>query len=84
MRTRTITDGDPRDDLVPLAVAALTIRRDERTLRRWAAASFEVREIDGARFTTLRHVTAWAAEHGRRRGRTRGHPNRVALNVRPT
>lgn len=62
-------EGDPRDDLVPLAVAARAIRRDERTLRRWAAAGLEVREVDGARFTTLRTVTAWAAEHGRRRGR---------------
>lgn len=63
------TDGDPRDDLVPLTVAARATRRDERTLRRWAAAGLEVREVDGARFTTLRAVTAWAAEHGRRRGR---------------
>jgi len=65
---RTAAD-DPREDLVPLTVAARAIRRDERTLRRWAAAGLEVREVDGARFTTLRHVTAWAAEHGRRRGR---------------
>jgi hypothetical protein len=62
-------EGDPRDDLVPLAVAARVIRRDESTLRRWAAAGLEVREVGGVRFTTLRHVTAWAAEHGRRRGR---------------
>ena len=63
------TEGDPRDDLVPLAVAAHAIRRDERTVRRWAAAGLEVREVDGARFMALRTVTAWAAEHGRRRGR---------------
>lgn len=65
----TSPTADPRDDLVPLAVAACAIRRDERTLRRWAAAGPDVRELDGARFTTLWTVTAWAAEHGRRRGR---------------
>jgi hypothetical protein len=60
---------DPRDDLVPLAVAARTLRRDERTLRRWAAAGLDTREIDGTRYVTIRTVTNWAAEHGRRRGR---------------
>lgn len=70
MRTTPSLHGDPRDDLVPLAAAARAIRRDERTLRRWAAAGLEVREIDGTRYTTLRQVTAWAAKNGRRRGRT--------------
>lgn len=69
MHSPTQLHNDPRDDLIPLATAARTIRRDERTLRRWASAGLEVREIDGARYTTLRQVTAWAAEHGRRRGR---------------
>lgn len=60
---------DPRDNLVPLAVAARTIRRDERTLRRWAAAGLATREIDGTRYVTLRTATDWAKTHGRRRGR---------------
>lgn len=69
MLTSRPIDGDPRDDLVPLAVAARAIRRDERTLRRWAATGLDTREINGTRYTTLRDVTAWAAKHGRRRGR---------------
>ncbi|MDY1005732.1 hypothetical protein [Curtobacterium sp. CFBP9011] len=60
---------DPRDDLVPLAVAASIIRRDERTLRRWAAAGLTTREIDGVRYVTLRAATDWARTNGRRRGR---------------
>jgi hypothetical protein len=60
---------DPRDDLVPLAVAARTLRRDERTLRRWAAAGLDTREIEGTRYVTLRNATDWAMKHGRRRGR---------------
>lgn len=66
---RDIFAGDPRDDLISLGKAARAIRRDVRTLRRWAAAGLDVREVDGARYTTLRAVTTWAVEHGRRRGR---------------
>jgi hypothetical protein len=60
---------DPRDDLVPLAVAARTLRRDERTLRRWVTTGLTTREVDGTRYVTLRAATDWALRHGRRRGR---------------
>lgn len=54
-----------------LADAAKRVRRDERTLRRWAAAGLRVVEVAGIRYVELRAVTAWAATHGRRRGRSR-------------
>jgi transposase-like protein len=54
---------------MPLESAAKRIRRDRSTVYRWIGRGLHTVEINGRRFVKLSTLTAYAAEHGRRRGR---------------
>lgn len=54
---------------MPLESAAKRIRRDRSTVYRWMDRGLHTIEINGRRFVKLSTLTAFAAEHGRRRGR---------------
>jgi hypothetical protein len=59
----------PLDEWMPLESAAKRIRRDRSTVYRWIGRGLQTIEINGRRYVKLSTLTAYAAEHGRRRGR---------------
>jgi hypothetical protein len=61
-------------EILTLAAAAKRIRRGKRTIERWAANGMDTKLVEGRRYVLLSTLVTYAAEEGRRRGRTRDAP----------